>query len=91
MTPLLLFMHFVFMNIWKILFIVKNVILKEIHNIISIIKKPWDKTRELLWRYYINKQIDINNKTEINNKKILDSGFTKNGFICQLFNNFKKK
>ena len=48
MTPLLLFMHFVFMNIWKILFIVKNVILKEIHNIISIIKKPWDKTRELL-------------------------------------------
>ena len=37
----------------------------------------------------INKQIDIN-KTEINNKKkILDSGFTKNGFICQLFNIFK--
>ena len=39
----------------------ENIILKEIHNIISIIKKnPCDKTRELLWRYVlINKLILI--------------------------------
>ena len=59
---------------------------------ILLIRLKDDRRNEIrndIWKHFINNKIDIE-QTEINNNNnIINNGFGMNGFICQLFSNFK--
>lgn len=71
-------------------YLLLNFRLKEIHDIISEIKKkPILEKRNMFWKYCIDKKIDIL-ETEINDSNIIiNNDFGINGFIIQLFSIFK--
>jgi len=64
--------------------------LKNIHLLMKNIKSnPTEENKNILWKYCINKKIDIM-ETQIENKNIvIDNGFGESGFIIQLFGIFK--